>query len=208
MILHFITLVITDDEDDEQVRNRFVINLDAAIRAGRLQDILDDLSPASQVYILTGAETESRKSPQEDFQLYTFGPETPYFPNLTLASNQEMIPLPPILANGAQEFAFEIYNSEGFGLDGDYKVYDGDRLIAIGNIGDGYSDRHVFTINGPVVEVAPTNPPTDTTNGTPDSNRTATPAPSPSSSSGGVERKAVMVFPSIAVLLLSVAFTV
>lgn len=42
------------DEDKAQAEEKFLVNLDIAIREGRLQTILDDINPAADVYIISG----------------------------------------------------------------------------------------------------------------------------------------------------------
>lgn len=46
--------MVVDDEENEEVRDLFLVELDRAIKDGRLQAILDEESPNSQVYIVTG----------------------------------------------------------------------------------------------------------------------------------------------------------
>lgn len=56
-IIHSVTLIISDDENAQAVRETYIGNLKAAIEAGRLQLALDQVNSESKVRILTGAAT-------------------------------------------------------------------------------------------------------------------------------------------------------
>jgi hypothetical protein len=90
---------------------------------------------------------------QEYFEIYLFGPDTPY--ELGVSNATEEIPLPPINASSTRTFMFTIYTGNDSLGGGNYRVYNGLHLIAFGTITNGvsYHHHHIFTIDGAATEV-------------------------------------------------------
>jgi hypothetical protein len=99
--------------------------------------------------------SESRQSEDalNGLEFYTFGPDKEYTYSMAFMAHEEEIPLPPIGDNRFRDFTLVVFSSLGDGLlpGGEYKVYDGDSLIALGSIVGGYGDTHVFSLAGETV---------------------------------------------------------
>lgn len=92
--------------------------------------------------------TSRQDVPPEYFEIYLFGPDKPYELGVTNAT--EKIPLPLLNASAARSFMFTIYTGDDLLGGGNYRVYNGLRLIAWGTTTDGmsYHHHHTFTIEG------------------------------------------------------------
>jgi hypothetical protein len=92
--------------------------------------------------------TSRQDIPQDYYEIYLFGPATPY--ELGVPNATESIPLPLINTSATRSFMFTIYSSDDSLGGGNYRVYNGLRLIAWGTITNGMSHHHhhIFTIDG------------------------------------------------------------
>ena len=101
----------------------------------------------------------------EGVDIYIFGPDTPSGFDLTATRHEEQIPLPSVQTNAVREFTCIIYYNSyaGGGLSGigNYKIYDGERLLAMGNLADGFPGRLSFGINGSTKAPSPTSVPVE-----------------------------------------------